>query len=165
MDISFKTEQGRFNYRTAGVLIQDGKLLVMQDENSPYYYVPGGRVSFGEATEAALQREIREELGIDVVVQRLLWVVESFFEENRTKELFHELAFYYLLTLADPGILHRGASFSRREGDQHTLRFTWKELRELQNLYFYPLFLKQKILDLPIEVEHIVDTNDLTSSV
>ena len=90
MDISFKTEQGRFNYRTAGVLIQDGKLLVMQDENSPYYYVPGGRVSFGEATEAALQREISEELGIDVVVQRLLWVVESFFEEDRTKELFHE---------------------------------------------------------------------------
>ena len=48
MDISFKTDEGRFNYRVAGLLINDGKILIMKDENASYYYVPGGRVSLHE---------------------------------------------------------------------------------------------------------------------
>lgn len=48
MDITFKTPEGRFNYRVAGLLIHEDKLLIMQDENQPYYYVPGGRVMLHE---------------------------------------------------------------------------------------------------------------------
>ena len=53
MDISFKTEEGRFNYRVCGIIIHDNKILAMHDEKSPYYYLPGGRVQLNETVEEA----------------------------------------------------------------------------------------------------------------
>ena len=57
MDITFKTEQGRFNYRVCGMIIHGGKILAMHDQRSPYYYLPGGRVQLGETVEEAVLRE------------------------------------------------------------------------------------------------------------
>ena len=62
MDCTFHTEQGRFNYRVCGIMLSGGKLLAMRDENPPYYYLPGGRVTLHETAEAAILRELREEL-------------------------------------------------------------------------------------------------------
>ncbi len=45
MDLTFKTKEGRFNYRVAGVMIHENKLLIMKDYRAPYYYLPGGRVN------------------------------------------------------------------------------------------------------------------------
>ena len=35
MDITFKTSEGKFNYRVCAEIINDDKLLAMQDEISP----------------------------------------------------------------------------------------------------------------------------------
>ncbi len=64
MDITFKTEEGKFNYRTGAIIIREGKLLAMRDK-SPYYYLPGGRVHLHERVEDAVLREVREELGVE----------------------------------------------------------------------------------------------------
>ena len=64
MDITFKTDSGIFNYRVCAMILHDGKILAMQDDRSPYYYLPGGRVAMGESAEDAVLREVQEELGI-----------------------------------------------------------------------------------------------------
>lgn len=94
MDATFQTEVGRFNYRVAGILIHQNQLLVMTDERSPYYYLPGGRVSMSEVSTEAIKREIKEELEVEVEVSRLLWVVENFFTEQQSGEQFHEIGMY-----------------------------------------------------------------------
>ena len=66
MDISFKFSNEKFNYRVCAMMISDGKILAMQDERSPYYYLPGGRVKTGETAENAVIREVKEELGLDI---------------------------------------------------------------------------------------------------
>ncbi|GAA0122507.1 hypothetical protein UT300018_18230 [Clostridium faecium] len=43
MDISFKNDEARFNCRVAAI-IYNNTLLVMKDEQSPYYYIIGNRV-------------------------------------------------------------------------------------------------------------------------
>lgn len=56
----------------AGALITGSELLVAQRRNPPelagLWELPGGKVADGESDGAALARELREELGIDVVV-------------------------------------------------------------------------------------------------
>ena len=42
MDVSFKTPQGRFNWRVAAVILRQDRLLVMRDCDSPILYLPGG---------------------------------------------------------------------------------------------------------------------------
>lgn len=37
MDVSFKTNDGKFNYRVCAVMINNGRILAMHDERSPYY--------------------------------------------------------------------------------------------------------------------------------
>lgn len=157
MDISFKTEQGHFNYRVAGLIIYNGHILIMKDETSPYYYIPGGRVSLHESAEEAIKREIKEELRIDVRINRMLWLAESFFVEETNGETFHEIAFYFLLDLVDTSIFERSNPFVLKENGEQRLRFYWRLLTELKDLYMYPLFLKERILNLPEALEHIIE--------
>ncbi|HCP70689.1 MAG TPA: DNA mismatch repair protein MutT, partial [Clostridiales bacterium] len=64
MDLSFVDGKEKFNYRVCAVILSEGRLLAMHDERSPYYYLPGGRVQMGETAEAAVAREVQEELEI-----------------------------------------------------------------------------------------------------
>ena len=56
----------------AGALILDGSLLIAQRDRPPelagLWELPGGKVAPGESESAALARELREELGVDVDV-------------------------------------------------------------------------------------------------
>ena len=148
MDISFKTEEGRFNYRVCAMIIYDGKILAMQDERSPYYYLPGGRVHLHEDADRAVLREVKEELEIEAEIIRPLWFNQGFFEEDVTGERFHEICLYYLMDISKSDILSRGQKFTLQEG-QHRHTFEWLEFGRLQSEYFYPLFLKKKIFDMP----------------
>lgn len=42
MDITFQSNQQKFNYRVCGMMINGRKILAMQDERSPYFYLPAG---------------------------------------------------------------------------------------------------------------------------
>ncbi len=148
MDISFKTEEGKFNYRVCGIILSGGKILAMRDERSPYYYLPGGRVTMGETAENAVIREIREELNVTPKIVRPLWLDQSFFTEDVDHLKYHELCLYYLLDVSDTQLPSRGETFTLTEG-KHIHRFEWLEFDRIKNEYFYPLFLKEKIFDLP----------------
>lgn len=148
MDITFKTEQGRFNYRVCGMIIHDNKILAMHDQRSPYYYLPGGRVQLGETVEDAVLREIREELEIEAEIVRPLWFNQGFFTEDVSGEQFHEICIYFLMDISHTNLLAKGEQFVLSENNQrHT--FEWLEFDRLKNEYFYPVFLKEKIFDLP----------------
>ncbi len=148
MDISFKTDEGKFNYRVCGIILSGGKILAMRDERSPYYYLPGGRVTMGETAEHAVIREIREELNVIPTIVRPLWLHQSFFTEDVDHLKYHELCLYYLLDVSDTDLLSRGETFVLTEGT-HTHKFEWLEFGRIKSEYFYPLFLKEKIFDLP----------------
>ncbi len=42
MDCTFRTSEGRFNYRATAVIVSGGHLLAMRDELCTHYYLPGG---------------------------------------------------------------------------------------------------------------------------
>lgn len=148
MDITFRTENGRFNYRVCAVIINDNRLLAMHDENSPYYYLPGGRVVLHETAENAVLREVKEELEIDAEIIRPLWVNQGFFTEDVTGEQFHELCIYFLIDVSHTDILKRGDKFRMYERG-HVHDYEWLAFERLKNEYLYPIFIKEKIFHLP----------------
>jgi len=151
MDISFKTGNQKFNYRVCAVIISEGKILAMQDERSPYYYLPGGRVVMGETAERAMIREVQEELGITPKIVRPLWLNQAFFTEDVDNMHYHELCIYFLTDITDTDLLSRGKRFVTNEGHRRH-SFEWLEFERLKDAYFYPLFLKQDIFHLPDEL-------------
>jgi ADP-ribose pyrophosphatase YjhB (NUDIX family) len=46
-----------YNFRTTGVLIQNGKILIQRGVNDIDYALPGGQVAWGETSAEALMRE------------------------------------------------------------------------------------------------------------
>lgn len=150
MDISYKTESGKFNYRVCAMIISDGKILAMHDERSPYFYLPGGRVKMGETAEDAVIREVREELGIIAKIARPLWLNQAFFTEDVDHLRYHELCIYFLMDISETDLLERGNEFTVNEGKK-THTFEWLDFDRLKEEYFYPLFLKKEIFNLPNE--------------
>lgn len=148
MDLTFQTDSGIFNYRVCAVILNDNRILAMQDDRSPYYYLPGGRVSLGETAEDAVLREVQEELGIAAKIQRPLWLDQGFFTEDVSGQRFHELCIYYLIDISGTDLLSRGSTFVCREGTR-THRYEWLSFDQLEQEYFYPIFLKKEIFHLP----------------
>ena len=151
MDISIKATAGEFNYRVAAMIVHEAHILVMQDEGIPHDYLPGGRVHVHEPAEAALSRELREELDIDIPPHQLTFIAESFFIIDSTR--YHEMCLYFLME-APPELLIRGDRFTRVEGSE-VHHFRWVKFEELRHLSFYPIFLKERIFTLPEHPEFI----------
>jgi 8-oxo-dGTP diphosphatase len=82
-----------------GVAVHDGALLVVRRGRGPAageWSVPGGRVEPGETLRAAVGREVLEETGLEVVVDRFLGWVERISDE------FHFVILDFAVTVLDP---------------------------------------------------------------
>lgn len=158
MDITFREKEGTFNLRVCAIFINDGKLLAMHDGNSPYYYLPGGRIKLHEPSEVAVIREVKEELEIDVKIKRALWVDQNFFTEITNGQRYHEICFYYLIDYSNTDLLSRGEEFEVIEGKK-TLVFEWLDFDRVKKEYLYPLFIKDAIDDIPQHLKIVTEVN------
>lgn len=146
MDLTFHTEKGRFNYRVGAIILKDDQLLAVKNERSSYYYTVGGRVHFDENCEDAVKREVYEELGIYLEVDRPLFFHENFFTDPDSQEHFREIAVYYLMKNSDE-LNNLECHLFTENGMQEELH--WIFLDQLQDIILYPQFLKTKLLSLP----------------
>lgn len=67
MDFRTVVDNQSFGVRATGLLVKDEKLFLVRAPEGNYYTL-GGAIQLGETTNEAVQREMREELGIDVEV-------------------------------------------------------------------------------------------------
>lgn len=150
MDLSFRRDNQKFNYRVCAMIISGNRILAMHDERSPYFYLPGGRVTMGETAEQAVIREVQEELDITPKIIRPVWLNQAFFTEEVDNLRYHELCIYFLMDISKTDLLKNGNIFSKTDG-KHSHVFEWLEFGRLKDEYFYPLFLKKEIFNLPSE--------------
>jgi 8-oxo-dGTP pyrophosphatase MutT (NUDIX family) len=53
--------------RIAGIIIRDGKLLLLKGKGYEHLWTAGGKLEEGETNEECLRRELKEEIGVDLI--------------------------------------------------------------------------------------------------
>ncbi|MFO7273770.1 MAG: NUDIX hydrolase [Bacillota bacterium] len=80
-------------------LIRDGdRVLLVQRATPPlqgYWGLPGGRVELGETVQEALLREVREETGLEVAVERYLGYMDAIDRDEAGRVRFHYVVHYF----------------------------------------------------------------------
>jgi 8-oxo-dGTP pyrophosphatase MutT (NUDIX family) len=85
------------------VFKKDDKILVRKYDGDFTCFRPiGGTVEYGEHSEQAVVREVREEIGIEISDPRLLGIIENVFVPKDTGEgLGHNIEFIYEAEMPD----------------------------------------------------------------
>ena len=140
-----------FMYRVGGIAVRDAHLLVEHNTTHGFCFVPGGRVEYGENASQALAREVREELGEEVKIGRLLLVADNLFDVDGDR--FQEITRYFLSEVA-PGstVMERDGTF---EGGELGTIFEWAALDEVEQVNLVPPFLRKLARDPPTCPDYI----------
>lgn len=156
-DILFRKDGFVFSYRVAGIVVQNGLVLLQQAPPDPGYAFPGGHVALGETGAQALAREFREETGADAAVGNLRWVGEIFFPWDGKP--CHQICLYYDVSLNNPAALPTQGGFDTLdhiEGRDIPVRFSWLPLDGLGDALLYPPQAAALLQNPPDEVAHFV---------
>lgn len=151
--ITFDDNGIRFTNRIIGVALDRGRVLLHRTDDMNFWALPGGRAELLEPSPDTLVREMQEEIGVDVTVDRLLWLAENFFRYGPRQH--HELGFYFLMHLPADSPLRDTTVFIGHEGDMN-VHFEWFPVDELENLPLFPTFLRTGLKHLPEHIVHIV---------
>ncbi len=72
------------------IIVRDGQILLLRRPDGRFT-VPGGVVRYGETCTSALQREVREETGLEIIAEDLLGI----YSDPRRAGRFHSVAVVY----------------------------------------------------------------------
>ncbi|MEV4129315.1 NUDIX domain-containing protein [Nocardia sp. NPDC049707] len=114
--------------------IRDGdRLLVAREHGKQWAFLPGGHIEPGESVEAALVREIAEELGARAKILGLVAVVEhGYIDDNEITH--HEINLVFDAELADEA-----------SSQEAHLEFQWIPTAELPTTDLRPSAMKDFI--------------------
>ena len=153
-DCTVKIDDGFINLRVGAIIPKNGKMLMAEDGVHDYYYSIGGRIKFGENAEEAVIREIYEETGVKMEIDRLGYIHENYFlgdcDINRGK-LIYEISFYFYMKV--PEDFEPIQQNSSKSCD----KLVWTELDD--SVKFYPEFFRDALSSPSYAIRHIVSDN------
>lgn len=65
-----------FKVRLGVVLFRDDKLLLVRQNNRPFWVFPGGTLELNEGLEECAIREMKEEIDLDVSIEKTLYLAD-----------------------------------------------------------------------------------------
>ncbi len=98
-----------------GALIYEtGRVLLIQRGNEPlkgWWSLPGGAIELGEKAEAALLREVLEETGLELKIDRLAEVFDRVLYDEEGQVEYHYVVIDWICSRAG-GEMHAGSDAS-----------------------------------------------------
>jgi 8-oxo-dGTP pyrophosphatase MutT (NUDIX family) len=126
----------RIRLKVIGVFRKGDRILVIRvvdpADGRIFYVPPGGGVEFGERSEEALRREIREELNTELKEPVLIGVIENRF--IYAGKAGHEVVFVYQAKFQDES-RYETEQFEITESDGTKLPATWVDLTTVGPLW------------------------------
>ena len=99
-DMTVPCDEGLINLRVGAIILKNGKFLMVGNERSDYLYSVGGRIKFGETAEEAVVREVYEETGVRMEIDRLGFIHENYFygdAPTNLGKLIYEISFFFYM--------------------------------------------------------------------
>ncbi len=152
-DLCIDFDGGVVNVRVGAIIMKDGRFLMVGNPGAGYLYSVGGRIRFGETAEEAVVREVREETGRTLEIDRLGFVTEDFFYGDtpaKRGKLIYELGYYfYMKTPEDFEPVCE--SFTEDGREEFSVWVSPEEGRKL-----YPVFFNDELRHPASVVKHFV---------
>lgn len=117
--------------RAYGIIIKDNKILLVRQWDG--YSLPGGGIEIGEAIDEALVREVEEETGYVIEMNRIINCETVFYKSHNKEKFSHALCFY---------CSHKNISDFKKERkltkneQKYSFGAEWIDLDKLDNLTF-----------------------------
>lgn len=141
-DLSVIIDDVKLNIRVGAIIKYKDKILIEKNRNVDFAVIPGGRIKTLESSHTSLLRELKEELGIDLINENfeMISLIENFFTFNNMK--YHELYFVYKVDLKQDYNLKDGmTSIDNPESNYYFLN-----QEEFQKSNIMPEILKDIII-------------------
>lgn len=121
------------------LIIKDGKMLAikLKDEQDEWYIMPGGGQDVEEILPETVCREVAEELGLQVEVKDLVFVIEGVHGES-----FHRVDLVFLCECI--GKIENAVL----QSDTYQVGYDWLDIKSLNTTPLYPSKLRRQIMNL-----------------
>ena len=153
-DICVPCDEGLINLRVGAIILKDGKMLMVGNKTRPeYLYSVGGRIKFGETAEEAVIREVYEETGVQLEIERLGFIHENYFYGDTASnlgKLIYEISFFFYMKVPED-FAPVSSSFTE---DDHKEFLQWIDPDD--PVLYYPEFFRTEVLHPLKEVRHFV---------
>lgn len=152
-DMCVSCDDGILNIRVGAIIMKNGKILMVGNERSDYLYSVGGRIKFGETAEEAVVREVLEETGVKMEIDRLGFIHENYFYGNAPMnlgKLIYEISLFFYMKTPDD-FTPVSDSFTEDNCEEY---LRWVSLDE--NIKMYPTFFKTELKNPVDTVRHFV---------
>ena len=159
MDCTFKTDEGKFNYRVGAIIRNGNRILMARNPNEKrgdMWYSVGGRVRFGETAEEACLRELKEETDLDLELERLTAIHENFFTDGNGT-LYHEISLFFLVKV-DKKLASLESGHSTTDGPDGEV-LEWLDLSDCDDKQIYPEFFKTTDFSKEKDILHFITRN------
>lgn len=149
-----------FRYRAGAVIARDGAILMSTSKSVDYYYSIGGAVHLGETAEEAAVREVLEETGVEMQVDRLLFIHENYFSDVfRGRDIrWHEVALYFLMKGGDLDRIASNDVNMRNEKEN----LAWLTSADFSKGKVHPEFLPRVVQENSSQVKHIITRDNVS---
>ena len=152
-DMCVACDDGVLNIRVGAIIMKDGKVLMVGNERADYLYSVGGRIKFGETAEEAVVREVFEETGIKMEIDRLGFIHENYFygdAPSNLGKLIYEISFFFYMNVPSD-FSPISASFTEDNSKEY---LKWVSLDD--DIKMYPEFFRTELKNLTDSVKHFV---------